>query len=69
MTDTTSSYLHLQIGWPTTADAVPAAAVRVDNISFVSPGTGATPITTNLGSASIASLQLNYVDIKFRTGQ
>ncbi len=63
-----SSYLHLQIGWPTTADPVPAASLRIDNISFTSLGaTG--PVVTNLGSASIASMQLNYVDIKFRTGQ
>jgi hypothetical protein len=68
MTDSTSSYLHLQVGWPTTADPVPAAAVRIDNISFTSPGATA-PIVTNLGSASIASLQVNYVDIKIRTGQ
>jgi hypothetical protein len=67
-TDSTGSYLHLQIGWPTTSDPVPAAAIRIDNVSFVSPGS-AGPVTTNLGSASIASLQLNYVDIKFRTGQ
>ena len=67
-TDSTSSYLHLQVGWPTTADAVPAAAVRIDNISFISPGATA-PVVTNLGSASIASLQINYVDIKIRTGQ
>ena len=69
MTDSAGSYLHLQVGWPTTSDPVPAAAIRIDNISFVTTtGTGS-PVTTNLGSASIASLQLNYVDIKLRTGQ
>jgi hypothetical protein len=67
-TDATGSYLHLQIGWPTTTDPVPTAAVRIDNISFTTPG-AAGPMVTSLGSASIASLQLNYVDIKFRTGQ
>jgi len=68
VTDSTGSYLHLQVGWPTTSDPVPAAAVRIDNISFISPGASG-PVTTNLGSASIASLQLNYVDIKLRPGQ
>jgi len=68
MTDSLGSYLHVQVGWPTTADPVPAAALRVDNITFISPG-AAGPVTTNLGSASIASLQLNYVDIKLRAGQ
>lgn len=69
MTDANgSSYLHIQVGWPTTSDPVPAARVTIDNITFTSPGlNGAAPITTNLGSASIASMQVNYVDIKFRT--
>ena len=66
-TDATGSYLHLQIGWPTTADPVPAAALRIDNISFTNTTAGVAT-TTNLGSASIASLQINYVDIKLRTG-
>lgn len=66
-TDATGSYLHLQIGWPTTADAVPAAALRIDNISFTNTTAGVST-TTNLGAASIASLQINYVDIKLRAG-
>jgi len=69
-TDATGSYLHLQVGWPTTSDPVPAATLRIDNISFTTAGVnGAAATTTNLGSASIASLQINYLDIKFRTGQ
>ena len=69
MTDANgSSYLHIQVGWPTTSDPVPAARVAIDNITFTSPGlNGAAPVTTNLGAASIASMQINYVDIKFRT--
>ena len=69
-TDATGSYLHLQVGWPTTADPVPAASLRIDNIVFTTASaTGGAPTITNLGSASIASMQINYVDIKFRTGQ
>ena len=69
-TDSVGSYLHLQVGWPTTADPVPAAALRIDNITFTTASaTGGAPTITNLGSASIASMQINYVDIKFRTGQ
>ena len=56
------------MGWPTTSDPVPAAALRIDNITFISPGAGG-PVTTNLGSSTIAGLQINYVDIKLRTGQ
>jgi hypothetical protein len=69
-TDSTGSYLHLQVGWPTTTAAVSAAALRIDNISFTTAGVnGAAATTTNLGSASIASMRINYLDIKFRTGQ
>jgi len=69
-TDAAGSYLHLQVGWPTASDPVPAATLRIDNISFTTAGVnGAAATTTNLGSASIASMQINYLDIKFRTGQ
>jgi hypothetical protein len=69
-TDATGSYLHLQVGWPTTSDPVPAAALRIDNITFTTAGiNGAAPASTSLGSASIASMQINYIDIKFRTAQ
>ncbi len=69
-TDATGSYLHLQVGWPTTSDPVPAAALRIDNITFTTAGlNGAAATVTNLGSASIASMQINYIDIKFRAGQ
>ncbi len=67
-TDSTGSYLHLQVGWPTTADPVAAATLSIGNISFTTPGAnGAAPTVTNLGGASIASMQINYLDIKFRT--
>ena len=66
-TDPGGSYLHLQVGWPTTSDPVPAASLRIDNITFTTAGlNGAAPTVTNLGSASIASMQINYIDIKFR---
>ena len=69
-TDATGSYLHLQIGWPTTSDPVPAGALSIQNITFTTAGTnGAAPSVTNIGGASIASLQINYLDIKLRTGQ
>jgi hypothetical protein len=69
-TDSSGSYLHLQVGWPTTSDPVPAASLRIDNITFTTAGlNGAAATVTNIGSASIASLQINYLDIKLRTGQ
>jgi len=66
-TDALGSYLHLQIGWPTTTDPVPTAALRIDNLSFTSTVAGVSS-TTNLGASSIASLQINYLDVKLRTG-
>ena len=69
-TDATGSYLHVQVGWPTTSDPVPAAALTIQNITFTTAGlNGAAPSVTNIGGASIASLQINYLDIKLRTGQ
>jgi hypothetical protein len=69
-TDASGSYLHLQVGWPTTADPVPAATLSIANISFTTAGVGgAPPVVTNLGAASIASMQINYLDVKLRTGQ
>jgi hypothetical protein len=68
-TDSNGSYLHVQLGWPTTSDPVSAASLRIDNIAFTTAGlNGAAATVTNLGSASIASMQINYLDIKFRTG-
>jgi hypothetical protein len=67
-TDATGSYLHFQVGWPTAGYDVPAASLKIDNITFTTAGVnGAAASVTNLGSASIASMQINYVDIKFRT--
>ncbi len=67
-TDATGSYLHLQVGWPTAGYTVPAASLNIDNITFTTAGVnGAAATVTNLGSASVAAMQINYVDIKFRT--
>ena len=68
-TDATGSYLHVQVGWPTTSDPVPAATLSIQNITFTTAGVnGAAPSVANIGGASIASLQINYLDIKLRTG-
>jgi hypothetical protein len=53
--------LHLGIGWPDAGGAA-LGTLQVDNISFRSDVTG----VTNLGAARIGSLQLQYLDIKFR---
>ena len=69
VTDTNGSYLHLQIGWPTTSDPVPAAAISIGDISFSNtPVGGGSPTVTSFGSSNIASMQINYLDIRFKTG-
>jgi len=68
-TDANGSYLHLQIGWPTTADPVPGASLAIGDISFTStPAGGGAPTVTSLGTSSIASMQINYLDVRLRTG-
>jgi len=66
-TDATGSYLHLQVGWPTAVDAVAAASFKVDTITFTSGGTPAMTFGTAAAPAvSVASMQINYIDIKLR---
>lgn len=70
------SYLHIGIGWPTDlAKEVPAARIVVDNITFrndrpsyIDPVSQLPTSTLNLGSSSIASMQVQYLDIKLRSG-
>jgi hypothetical protein len=62
-----NSYLHLQIGWPTSPDAVPAASLKVDNIAFTSAGVATMAFgTPTAPAASIASIQINYVDVRLK---
>ena len=66
-TDANGSYLHLQIGWPTSPDAVPAASLKVDNIQFTSAGVATLAFgTPAVPAASIASMQINYIDIRLK---
>jgi hypothetical protein len=66
-TDATGSYLHLQVGWPTSVDAVAAASLKVDTITFTSGGAPAMTFGTAAAPAvSIASMQINYIDVKLR---
>lgn len=76
ITEGGQSYLHIGIGWPTdpTKD-VPAARVVVDNITFrndqptyTDPVTQLPTSTLNLGASRIASMQLQYLDVKLRAG-
>lgn len=69
-TGTSTSALHLQIGWPTTADPVPAAAIDIADIRFSNtPAGGGAATVTSFGSSQIASMQINYLDVRLRTGK
>ncbi|MGO4379809.1 hypothetical protein [Pseudoduganella sp. RAF53_2] len=57
--------LHIGIDWPDARYGSGQAAtggIQIDKISFTSPATG----TTDLGSSRIGSIQIQYLDIKFR---
>ena len=57
-----NSSLHLGVGWPDAGQAAPSGTLQIGNISFRSDA-GA---NMDLGSARIGSIQLQYLDIKFR---
>jgi hypothetical protein len=66
-TDATGSYLHLQIAWPTIASAVTSGSLQIDTITFTSGGTPTFAFgAPGAPAASIASMQINYMDIKLR---
>jgi hypothetical protein len=54
--------LHIGINWPDAGAAAPAGTLQIGNISFRSEVTG----NLDLGSSRIGSIQLQYLDIKFR---
>jgi hypothetical protein len=53
--------LHIGINWPETGAAAAAGTLQVGNISFRSDAGN-----VDLGSSRIGSIQLQYLDIKFR---
>lgn len=61
-----NSYLHLGIGWPTGPGGAPIGGLVVDSIVFKSdtlPGG-----QMDLGSSRIGTIQLQYLDVKFKAG-
>ncbi len=55
--------VQIGIGWPTTPGTAPAGSLQIGNITFTTPG-GA----VNLGSSSIGSIQIQYLNVKLKTG-
>jgi hypothetical protein len=61
-----NSYLHLGIGWPTTAAAAPLGGLAIDSIVFKSdtlPGG-----QLDLGSSRIGTMQIQFLDVKLKAG-
>lgn len=77
VTEGGQSFLHVGIGWNTDLDAqTPAGKVVIDNISFrnsaptyIDPMSGAATNTLNLGTSSIGSMQIQYLDMKLHAGR
>ena len=64
VTDASGVSLHIGIDWPDPrygSGAASAGGIAIDNISFNTPGQPA----VNLGSSSIGSIQIQYLDVKF----
>lgn len=61
-----NSFLHIGIGWPTTAAGAPIGGISIDSIVFKSdtlPGG-----QMDLGSSRIGTIQLQYLDVKLKPG-
>ncbi|MBB3119380.1 hypothetical protein [Pseudoduganella violacea] len=57
--------LHIGIAWPDAqygSGQAPQGGIQIDKISFTNPGGG----VTDFGSSRIGSVQIQYLDIKFR---
>jgi hypothetical protein len=54
--------LHIGVNWPDAGQAAPSGTLQIGNISFRSDA-GA---SMDLGSSRIGSIQLQYLDVKFR---
>jgi hypothetical protein len=61
-----NSRLHIGINWPDAATSAAAGTLQIGNISFRSDAGGTAAPNVDLGSSRIGSIQLQYLDIKFR---
>ncbi len=65
LNDDTGPRLHIGIDWPDSrygSGAAPAGGLAIGNISFNNPAGG----SVDLGSSRIGSIQIQYLDVKFR---
>ncbi len=65
VTDTNGqSYLHIGIDWSKSPAGAPIGGLLIDNIAFKSDITG----NVDLGSSRIGTMQIQYLDVRFRSG-
>ncbi|WEF30668.1 hypothetical protein [Pseudoduganella chitinolytica] len=65
LADESGAHLHVGIGWPDSEHGGGSAAtggLQIDKVTFTNPG----GTTTDLGSSRIGSIQIQYLDVKFR---
>lgn len=65
LADESGAHLHVGIGWPDArygSGTAPTGGVQIDRVTFSNPG----GTTTDLGSSRIGSIQIQYLDVKFR---
>jgi len=55
-----TSNIQIGVNWPTSG-AAPSGSLQIDNISFATPSG-----SVNLGSSSIGSMQIQYLNIKIK---
>ncbi|WP_295998101.1 DUF6160 family protein [Rugamonas sp.] len=65
VTDESGARLHIGIDWPDArygSGVAPAGGIAIDKVAFTAPGQA----TVDLGASRIGSIQIQYLDIKFK---
>jgi hypothetical protein len=64
--DAGNARLHIGINWPEAGASAAAGTLQIGNIGFRSDAPNSLGASVDLGSSRIGSIQLQYLDIKFR---
>jgi hypothetical protein len=64
--DAGNARLHIGINWPEAGASAAAGTLQIGNIGFRSDAPNNLGASVDLGSSRIGSIQLQYLDIKFR---
>ena len=61
-----TSYLHMGIDWSSSPNGAPKGRLVIDDISFKSTDSAGDASTMSLGASRINTIQIQYLDVKFR---